>query len=87
MLHLKVIATSDVTDLDYLKRRIEALGYDVYQFGKELFVRQGSHQSPSDGFRLAELLNNNSPLLIKYEVADHLKAEWVTEDDRVKHNN
>lgn len=87
MLHLKVIATNDVTDLDYLKRRIEALGYDVQSFGKELYVRQGRYQTPSDGFRLAELLKNNSPLLVKYEVADILKAEWAEEDSQIKHNN
>lgn len=87
MLKLKVVATSNVTDLGYCQRRIEALGFKVVRFGNELVVTEGLNHMTSDGFRLAELLRNNSPLLIEYTHSDENEKKWREQDDRIKHTD
>lgn len=83
MLEIKVVATNDVTDLGYVQRRIEALGFTVLRFKKELIVTQGLHQFVSDGFRLAEFLKNNAPSLITYTHTDDNTKKWREQDDKV----
>lgn len=84
---VKVTAASDVTDLDYLKRRVEAFGFNVTRFGDELFVTEGPHTSTAAGFRLANLLHNNSPALIKFTVDTESSVVWEKEDAKVLHSD
>lgn len=86
MLKIKVTAITPVTDLGYIRRRIEALGFNTEQFGKELIVTQGLHQFVSDGFRLAEFLKNNNGL-VKYDHCDDNEKKWRTQDELVKHSD
>lgn len=87
MLKLKVVATSNVTDLGYCQRRIEALGFKVVRFGDELVVTEGLDQMTSDGFRLSEFLRNNSPALITYKHCDENDKKWQQQDERIKYTD
>ncbi|ARV76809.1 hypothetical protein PHABIO_178 [Pseudomonas phage Phabio] len=83
-MQIKVETISDVTDLDYLKRRIEALYFEVKRFDKTLFISYTSASMNADaGFRLARLLHNNDGLVV-YELDNDTKQTWEIEDSRVK---
>lgn len=84
-MQIKIDAISDVTDLDYLKRRIEALYYTVSLFGKSLIVSESSISmgSGSIGFRLADLLHRNSGL-VSFTIDDANNKKWEKENDAIK---
>lgn len=74
-MHIKVTAISEVTDLDYIKKHIESLGFITHRFDDELFVKSGVNANLESGFQLAQLLHNNAALVC-YKVDQETESKW-----------
>lgn len=83
---IKVTSITDVTDLDYLKRRIEAMGFSVTRFDKELYVTSTTISFDTSGFQLAQLLWKNNQL-VDYKVDDATEKAWGDIADMIKHTD
>lgn len=81
MFTVLVKATSDVTDMDYLKRRVEALHFNAVVVGKQIVVTARSYTPAENYFMLADLLHRNSPMLIDFTIdVDTAKKQREIED-------
>lgn len=74
-MHIKVTAISEVTDLEYMKKLIEALGFITHRFDDELFVKSGINVTHESGFQLAQLFHNNAAL-VSYKVDQETESKW-----------
>lgn len=75
MFTLIVKAASEVTDMDWLKRRIEAMNFEVVRIEDQLIVQGRSYTSGANHFMLCDMLQRNMPLLVTYKVSDEVAEE------------
>jgi len=75
---------SEVTDMDWLKRRFEALYFNAVVVGNQIIVTGKLHTLPESYFMLADLLHRNSPELITFTMDDDTTANQRAIEDGVK---
>lgn len=84
MFTVVIKAESDVTDMDWLKRRIEAMYFEVVLVDRQLIVTGRLHQQAHHYFMLCDMLHRNMPLLVSYKVDDETAANQRAIEDGVK---
>lgn len=79
-MQIKIDKIKDDADLDYLKRRIEALYFEVNRFGDTLIVSHtSSSMNSASGFRLARLLHQGADV-VSYTLDETTARRWQSEE-------
>ena len=75
-MQLRINIVNDVTDRNLIFSKLEYFKHTVADHGEFLIATPQSDATAEDGFRVARLLENNSPELITWSVDKKTERQW-----------